>query len=173
MLPSRPSDSHGPGQPEATLLFEPDGTIRANDATAARWLVWALSAGRSRPLTLSNVIGDGLADVWRDRASVADAAAWQAAVIADAPDAIFYPELGMDPLTYHLAARRLAALHDSRALPVLHQGIEQGGLLALQAYAALRQCPYRYFADHLLQLGEIDDEALRRAEDFADGFSYE
>ena len=38
-----------------------------------------------------------------------------------------------------LAARRLAALHDSRALPVLHQGIEQGGLLALQAYAALRQ----------------------------------
>jgi len=51
-----------------------------------------------------------LADVWRDRASVADAAAWQAAVIADAPDAIFYPELGMDPLTYHLASRRLAPL---------------------------------------------------------------
>lgn len=67
LLPSRPSDSHGPGQPEATLLFDPDGTIRASDATAARWLVWALSAGRSRPLTLSNVIGDELADLWRDQ----------------------------------------------------------------------------------------------------------
>lgn len=55
-------------------------------------------------------IARNLADVWRDRASVADAAAWHAAVIADAPDAIFYPELGMDPLTYHLASRRLAPL---------------------------------------------------------------
>jgi HEAT repeat protein len=38
-----------------------------------------------------------------------------------------------------LAARRLAALHDSQALPVLRAAMAEGGLLALQAYPALRQ----------------------------------
>lgn len=67
LLPGRPSTSHGPGQPEATVLFGPDGTIRASDATAVRWLVRSFRAGRSRPLTLSNVIGDEPADVWLDQ----------------------------------------------------------------------------------------------------------
>ncbi len=51
-----------------------------------------------------------LAECWRDRASVTDAAAWRQRVIDDAPDAIYYPEVGMDPVTCSLAAQRLAPL---------------------------------------------------------------
>lgn len=51
-----------------------------------------------------------LVDGWRDRRSVADVAAWKQACAAEQADVIFYPELGMDPLTFHLAAQRFAPL---------------------------------------------------------------
>jgi len=51
-----------------------------------------------------------LADTWRDAHSVSNLAAWQQACVADRPDVIFYPELGMDPLSFHLAAQRFAPL---------------------------------------------------------------
>jgi predicted O-linked N-acetylglucosamine transferase (SPINDLY family) len=51
-----------------------------------------------------------LADLWRDRSSVAGPADWLAAARRDAPDVIFYPELGMASLSYFLAAHRLAPL---------------------------------------------------------------
>jgi protein O-GlcNAc transferase len=49
-----------------------------------------------------------LADVWRDTRTTPGFGAWLKALEEDRPDAIFYPELGMDPLAYQLASRRLA-----------------------------------------------------------------
>lgn len=51
-----------------------------------------------------------LTDIWRDRRSVVDPAAWLAAARHDCPDVVFYPELGMASLSYYLAAHRLAPL---------------------------------------------------------------
>lgn len=51
-----------------------------------------------------------LADLWRDRRTVAGADGWLAAARSDRPDVIFYPELGMASLSYMLAAHRLAPL---------------------------------------------------------------
>jgi protein O-GlcNAc transferase len=51
-----------------------------------------------------------LADIWRDGHRVAGLNGWFAAMHADRPDVIFYPEVGMDPLSFQLASRRLAPL---------------------------------------------------------------
>ncbi|MBL8288906.1 MAG: hypothetical protein JNL85_13055 [Rubrivivax sp.] len=48
----------------------------------------------------------------------------------------------------------------------------QRALELLTSKPARAEC-LREIARLRWQLGEIDDEALRRAEDFADGFSYE
>ncbi|MFO1219418.1 MAG: hypothetical protein U1E89_13705 [Burkholderiaceae bacterium] len=45
--------------------------------------------------------------------------------------------------------------------------------LALLSNKAARAASLREIARLRWQLGEIDDEALRQAEDFADGFSYD
>jgi protein O-GlcNAc transferase len=52
----------------------------------------------------------GQVDGWRDRQTIADPAGWLAALAEDAPDVIFYPEIGMSSLCYFLAAHRLAPL---------------------------------------------------------------
>ena len=49
-------------------------------------------------------------DVWRDFHSIPDFNGWLDAMAADRPDVILYPEIGMDPMTCRLAARRLAPL---------------------------------------------------------------
>ncbi|MCM8614070.1 tetratricopeptide repeat protein [Accumulibacter sp.] len=51
-----------------------------------------------------------MVDGWRDRQTVIDAAGWLAAAAEDAPDVVFYPEIGMSSLCYFLAAHRLAPL---------------------------------------------------------------
>ncbi|EXI78844.1 MAG: tetratricopeptide repeat protein [Candidatus Accumulibacter appositus] len=51
-----------------------------------------------------------LVDGWRDRQTISDPGGWLAAAAADAPDVIFYPEIGMSSLCYFLAAHRLAPL---------------------------------------------------------------
>ena len=51
-----------------------------------------------------------LSDVWRDTRTVAGLNGWLDAMAADQPDVIFYPEIGMDQMTLHLATRRLATL---------------------------------------------------------------
>ncbi|MCX7177195.1 MAG: tetratricopeptide repeat protein [Proteobacteria bacterium] len=56
------------------------------------------------------VFAKNLADVWRAFHTVAGLQAWLAAMARDQPDVIFYPEIGMDPVTLGLAARRLAPL---------------------------------------------------------------
>ena len=50
------------------------------------------------------------ADRWRDLGTVQGNDAWLAAVQEDAPDIIYYPEIGMNPTTVFLAAQRLAPL---------------------------------------------------------------
>ncbi|MEO6975809.1 MAG: tetratricopeptide repeat protein [Gallionella sp.] len=49
-------------------------------------------------------------DVWRDTHTVSGFNGWMDAMVADRPDVIFYPEIGMDTMTLRLAARRLAPL---------------------------------------------------------------
>jgi len=49
-------------------------------------------------------------DVWRDLHAVPDFDGWLKVMSIDQPDVIFYPEIGMDPLTCRLATRRLAPL---------------------------------------------------------------
>jgi protein O-GlcNAc transferase len=49
-------------------------------------------------------------DVWRDFHTVSGFEGWLDAMAADRPDAIFYPEIGMDSMTCRLATRRLAPL---------------------------------------------------------------
>jgi len=56
------------------------------------------------------VLAETLADVWRDLRSATGLAGWVAAMTRDQPDVIYYPEIGMDPLTLGLAARRMAPL---------------------------------------------------------------
>ena len=51
-----------------------------------------------------------LADQWRDTHSIDNVANWLAALQNDAPDVIFYPEIGMDPMSARLASYRLAPL---------------------------------------------------------------
>lgn len=51
-----------------------------------------------------------MADIWRDRRSTSGLQAWLQAIGEDRPDAVLYPEIGMDPITLELAARRLAPL---------------------------------------------------------------
>jgi predicted O-linked N-acetylglucosamine transferase (SPINDLY family) len=53
----------------------------------------------------------GHSDLWRDARTVhGTAEAWMQAIVADAPDVLLYPEIGMDPLTYALASLRLAPM---------------------------------------------------------------
>ena len=49
-------------------------------------------------------------DMWRDTNTVSGFNGWMDAMVADRPDVIFYPEIGMDTMTLRLAARRLAPL---------------------------------------------------------------
>ena len=49
-----------------------------------------------------------LADIWRDSRNTPGFEGWLAAFAEDRPDAVFYPELGMESVSYSLAARRLA-----------------------------------------------------------------
>ncbi|HUW76757.1 MAG TPA: tetratricopeptide repeat protein, partial [Gallionella sp.] len=49
-------------------------------------------------------------DVWRDTRTVSGFNGWKDAIVADRPDVIFYPEIGMDKMTLRLAAHRLAPL---------------------------------------------------------------
>jgi len=51
-----------------------------------------------------------LANKWRDTHTITELAGWLAALETDAPDVIFYPEIGMDPLSARLASHRFAAL---------------------------------------------------------------
>ncbi|MEI6706792.1 MAG: tetratricopeptide repeat protein [Methylococcales bacterium] len=51
-----------------------------------------------------------LANEWRDTHTITELAGWLAALETDAPDVIFYPEIGMDPLSARLASHRFAAL---------------------------------------------------------------
>lgn len=51
-----------------------------------------------------------VADVWKDAQTVQGPVAWATAIADDQPDALFYPEIGMDPITYLLAKQRLAPL---------------------------------------------------------------
>jgi len=51
-----------------------------------------------------------LADVWRDTQTVSDVHGWLSVLADDKPDVIFYPEIGMDPMSARLAAHRLAPL---------------------------------------------------------------
>lgn len=60
------------------------------------------------PVDAATAEAHGLCDVFRHGAS--DAAAWCAAIRGDALDVLIYPEIGMDPLTLRLAARRLAPI---------------------------------------------------------------
>lgn len=55
-------------------------------------------------------IAKELADVWRDRSTVSDGKDWRTKIEADQPDVIFYPEIGMDSVSFHLASLRLAPL---------------------------------------------------------------
>lgn len=49
-----------------------------------------------------------MADLWRDARSVAGFDGWLNAFAEDRPDVVYYPELGMEPVAYSLACRRLA-----------------------------------------------------------------
>jgi protein O-GlcNAc transferase len=49
-------------------------------------------------------------DVWKDTHTISGFNGWLDAMASDRPDVIFYPEIGMDTLTFRLAARRLAPL---------------------------------------------------------------
>jgi predicted O-linked N-acetylglucosamine transferase (SPINDLY family) len=51
-----------------------------------------------------------LADEWRDTHTMIDLSDWLTALSNDTPDIIFYPEIGMDPMSARLAAHRLAPL---------------------------------------------------------------
>ena len=51
-----------------------------------------------------------LADLWRDATDATTVAGWMRKLADDRPDVIFYPEIGMDAMTYGLASRRLAPL---------------------------------------------------------------
>jgi protein O-GlcNAc transferase len=55
-------------------------------------------------------LAQSLSDVWRDSRTISDLNGWLAALSEDQPDAIFYPEIGMDHMTLRLAAHRLAPL---------------------------------------------------------------
>jgi len=55
-------------------------------------------------------VARSLADIWRDSRGTPGLAGWLAAFEEDRPDAVFYPELGMEPVSYSLAGRRLAPL---------------------------------------------------------------
>lgn len=50
------------------------------------------------------------ADLWRDTATVNSQEGWLAQAQADAPDVIYFPEVGMDPTSVFLAAHRVAPL---------------------------------------------------------------
>ena len=49
-------------------------------------------------------------DIWRDFRTIHDFCGWLEAMTTDCPDIIFYPEIGMDPMTCRLAFHRLAPL---------------------------------------------------------------
>jgi predicted O-linked N-acetylglucosamine transferase (SPINDLY family) len=51
-----------------------------------------------------------LASEWRDTHTITELTGWLAALETDAPDVIFYPEIGMDPLSARLASHRFAPL---------------------------------------------------------------
>lgn len=53
-------------------------------------------------------VARSLADIWRDTHTTPGFDAWLKAFEEDRPDVIFYPELGMEPVAYQLACRRLA-----------------------------------------------------------------
>ena len=55
-------------------------------------------------------LAKSLADVWRDGHTVHGYNGWLEAIAGDQPDVVFYPEIGMDQLTYRLASHRLAPL---------------------------------------------------------------
>ena len=55
-------------------------------------------------------VARSLADIWRDSRGTPGLGGWLAAFEEDRPDAVFYPELGMEPVSYSLAGRRLAPL---------------------------------------------------------------
>jgi predicted O-linked N-acetylglucosamine transferase (SPINDLY family)/ADP-heptose:LPS heptosyltransferase len=54
-----------------------------------------------------------LADEWRDTHTMLNLNDWLTALNHDAPDIIFYPEIGMDPMSARLASHRIAALQIS------------------------------------------------------------
>jgi protein O-GlcNAc transferase len=55
-------------------------------------------------------IAKSLCDVWRDPRMITGPDGWLDAMAQDQPDVIYYPEIGMDPITLRLAAHRLAPL---------------------------------------------------------------
>jgi predicted O-linked N-acetylglucosamine transferase (SPINDLY family) len=56
------------------------------------------------------VFAQSLADEWRDTKTMINCSDWLTALSNDAPDVIFYPEIGMDPMSARLAAHRFAPL---------------------------------------------------------------
>jgi len=63
-------------------------------------------------------LAKSLSDLWRDSRSVSGLDGWLKAVAADRPDAIFYPEIGMEHLTLRLASRRLARFSLPAGTPI-------------------------------------------------------
>ncbi|RZI44689.1 glycosyltransferase family 41 protein [Herbaspirillum sp. HC18] len=61
-----------------------------------------------RPEDEETAFAKSMADIWRDARSIAGFDGWLRAFAEDRPDAVYYPELGMDPIAYSLACLRLA-----------------------------------------------------------------
>lgn len=88
-----------------------------------------------------------LADVWRDTRTMNDLNGWLTALNNDKPDVIFYPEIGMDPMSARLAAHRLAPLQiTSWGHPIT------SGLPAMDFY----------FSGDLLESAEADNHYRER-----------
>jgi protein O-GlcNAc transferase len=55
-------------------------------------------------------LAKSLCDIWRDPRTITGPDGWLDAMAEDRPDVIYYPEIGMDPVTLRLAVHRLAPL---------------------------------------------------------------
>lgn len=55
-------------------------------------------------------LAKSLCDIWRDPRTITGPDGWLDAMAEDRPDVIYYPEIGMDPITLRLAVHRLAPL---------------------------------------------------------------
>jgi len=80
------------------------GLLQQLDRTRFELVLYHLDHAEDEETALAR----SLADIWRDARTVCGVNGWLEAFAADRPDAVFYPELGVEPLAYSLACRRLA-----------------------------------------------------------------